>query len=240
VTGNGPRVFTRRPFSKEESMSNVRSSADHVEPVTRFAADPALAKHFAAPILLLARAMMATIFVVEGYEKITGYADVAAYMAKQGVPATLLPLVILTELGGGLMVLVGLGTRWAAFALAGFCVLTAVIIHLAQGETIEFQKNLAMAGGFLALVASGPGAWSIDARLGRAARRRHARPDRRAGPRRGRARQFARGARRLRVARLRRARLAGGGPFARAGRARPGADARAGRPAGLGDVQVGL
>ena len=146
-------------------MPNVRSSS--VEPAVGFAADSALAHRFAAPVLFLARAMMAYIFVVEGYEKIPGYAGVAAYMAKQGVPAALLPLVILTELGGGLMVLAGLKTRWAAFALAGFCLLTAVVFHLAGGETIEFQKNLAMAGGFLALVASGPGAWSIDAWLGR-------------------------------------------------------------------------
>jgi len=146
-------------------MSNVRSSS--VEPAVGFAADSALAHRFAAPVLLLARAMMAYIFVVEGYEKIAGYAGVAAYMAKQGVPAALLPLVILTELGGGLMALVGLKTRWAAVALAGFCLLTAVVFHLAAGETIQFQKNLAMAGGFLALVASGPGAWSIDAWLGR-------------------------------------------------------------------------
>jgi putative oxidoreductase len=31
-----------------------------------------------------------------------------------------------------------------------------------------FQKNVAMAGGFLVLAAFGPGAWSIDGRLGRA------------------------------------------------------------------------
>ena len=150
-------------------MPNVRSSS--VGPVVGFAADAPLAQRFAAPLLLPARAMMATIFVVEGFGKITGYADVAAYMAQHGVPGALLPMVILTELGGGLMVLVGLGTRSAAFALAGFCLLTAVIFHLAAGETIAFHKNVAMAGGFLALVASGPGAWSIDAGLGRRLRR---------------------------------------------------------------------
>ena len=80
----------------------------------------------------------------------------------------LLPLVILTELGGGLLVLAGFKTRWAAVALAGFCLLTAVIFHLASGETIEFQKNVAMAGGFLLLAVFGPGAWSIDGRFGRA------------------------------------------------------------------------
>jgi putative oxidoreductase len=41
----------------------------------------------------------------------------------------LLPLVILTELGGGLLVLFGLKTRWAAIALFGFCLLTALFFH---------------------------------------------------------------------------------------------------------------
>ena len=106
--------------------------------------------------------MMAYVFVVEGFEKITSYDGVAAYMRESGVAPALLPLVILTELGGGLLVLVGFKTRWAAVALAGFCLLTALIFHLASGETIEFQKNVAMAGGFLVLAVFGPGAWSID------------------------------------------------------------------------------
>lgn len=75
---------------------------------------------------------------------------------------------ILTELGGGLLILFGLKTRWAAIALAGFCLLTALFFHLAADETIMFQKNVAMAGGFLVLATFGPSAWSIDGRLGRA------------------------------------------------------------------------
>ena len=112
--------------------------------------------------------MLAYIFIVEGFGKIMDYAEVAAYMRDHGVASALLPLVILTELGGGLLVLFGLKTRWAAIALAGFCLLTALFFHLAADQTIEFQKNVAMAGGFLVLATFGPGAWSIDGRLGRA------------------------------------------------------------------------
>ena len=74
---------------------------------------------FAGPLLLLARAMLAYIFVVEGYGTIANYSDVGAYMAQHGVAEALLPLVILTEFGGGLLVLVGLKTRWAASRSAG-------------------------------------------------------------------------------------------------------------------------
>lgn len=150
-------------------MSSVQSSPSRGEERTvAFDADLAFLRRFAGPIVLLSRAMMTYIFVADGVGQITSYAGVADYMREHGVAPALLPLVILTELGGGLLVLVGFKTRWASLALAGFCLLTAVIFHLASGETIEFQKNLAMAGGFLLLAVFGPGAWSIDGRLGRA------------------------------------------------------------------------
>jgi putative oxidoreductase len=76
-----------------------------------------------------------------------------------------LPLVILTELGGGLLVAVGLLTRWAAIALAGFCVLTALYFHMSPEEAVHFYKNFAIAGGFLVLAGLGPGGWSLDAWL---------------------------------------------------------------------------
>jgi putative oxidoreductase len=107
--------------------------------------------------------MLAYIFVLEGYGKISGYAGVAGYMEQHGVPGALLPLVILTELGGGLLVLFGLKTRWAAIALAGFCLLTGLFFHIGADQAIQLQKNIAMAGGFLALATAGPGPWSIDA-----------------------------------------------------------------------------
>jgi putative oxidoreductase len=123
---------------------------------------------FQGPILALARILLAQIFVVEGWGKIAAYADVQQYMTAHGVPGALLPLVILTELGSGLCVALGLFGRLAAFALAGFCVLTALFFHTDFGDAeqlINFQKNLAMAGGFLALMATGPGPLSIDALL---------------------------------------------------------------------------
>jgi hypothetical protein len=93
-----------------------------------FDADLNLLVRWAGPLGLLARAMLAYIFIVEGAEKIAGYSGVADYMQAHGVDGRLLPLVILAELGGGLLVLFGLKTRWAAIALFGFCLLTALFL----------------------------------------------------------------------------------------------------------------
>ena len=111
------------------------------------------------------RVLLSLIFIWAGYGKLTSYAGAQGYMEKFGVPGELLPLVILTELGGGLAILAGWQTRWAALALAGFCVLSAVIFHTDFGtkvQIIQFLKNLGLAGGFLILAAAGPGALSVD------------------------------------------------------------------------------
>jgi putative oxidoreductase len=121
-------------------------------------------QNFAA---LAGRVMLAWIFVLEGWLKIRDYAGTVGYMEAHGVSGTLLPLVILTELGGGMLVAIGLLTRWAALALAGFCLLTIPFFHMAPGEVLHFYKNLAIAGGFLVLFAQGPGAWSLDGWLER-------------------------------------------------------------------------
>jgi putative oxidoreductase len=123
---------------------------------------------WAGPLGLLARAMLAYIFIVEGAGKIAGYSGVADYMQAHGVDGRLLPLVILTELGGGLLVLFGLKTRWAAIALFGFCLLTALFFHTGADQAVQLQKNVAMARGCLALALLGPGAWSLDAWRARA------------------------------------------------------------------------
>ncbi|SDH19073.1 putative oxidoreductase [Pseudomonas benzenivorans] len=118
-------------------------------------------------IVLLARLLLAHIFLLAGFSKITGYAGTQGYMESMGVPGALLPLVIALEIGGSLALIVGLFTRWAALALAGFCVASALIFHrnfAEQMQMILFMKNFAMAGGLLLLYVQGAGAFSLDAR----------------------------------------------------------------------------
>ena len=110
--------------------------------------------------------MLAYVFIVEGARKIAGYSGVAGYMQAHGVDGRLLPLVILTELGGGLLVLFGLKTRWAAIALFGFCLLTALFFHMGADRAIQLQKKTSLWPGATSLwrfLALAPGRWTRGA-----------------------------------------------------------------------------
>lgn len=119
---------------------------------------------------LTGRVLMSAIFIMAGLNKLgAGYAGTQGYMESMGVPGALLPLVILLEVGGGLAIALGWQTRIAAFLLAGFSIISALIFHANfadQMQSILFMKNLAMAGGFLFLVAGETHIWSIDAKRG--------------------------------------------------------------------------
>lgn len=118
---------------------------------------------------LAGRILLAAIFLAAGIGKLgAGYAGTQAYMASQGVPGALLPLVIALEIGGAALLIAGWWTRLAALALAGFTLAAAALFHANFAEPMQqilFLKNVAIAGGFLMLVAHGAGAWSLDARL---------------------------------------------------------------------------
>lgn len=133
-------------------------------------------------ILLVSRILLSVMFVMAGFLKFTdpGTAEVPfssiGMIAGRGLP---FPVVLnylagAVEFFGGLAVLVGFQTRIGCWALALFCVATAVLFHMGTtGDAmmdainpIMFMKNLAIAGGFLALSIAGAGSLSVDARRG--------------------------------------------------------------------------
>lgn len=118
--------------------------------------------------MLVARILMPILFIFTGWEKITGYSATQQYMESMGVPGGLLPLTILLEFGGGLAIMFGFLTRTTALFTAGFTILTAFLFHsnFADGvNSLMFLKNISIAGGYLLLGITGPGAFSIDRAL---------------------------------------------------------------------------
>ena len=124
--------------------------------------------------LLLARLGLAALYIQSGWGKIFRFSSLSEQLAGVGFP--LAPLVailtILVELGCGLAVLVGYRTRLCALVLAAFTLLASLLFPAfwsygggeRQMQTIQFMKNMGLAGGFLALVAAGAGRFSLDGR----------------------------------------------------------------------------
>lgn len=116
-------------------------------------------------IQLAGRIMLALIFILAGIGKIQDPAGTAGYMQSVGLPGILLWPTIALEVLGGLAIAVGFKTRYAAFALAIFSVVSAFIFHKNFGDQMQmimFLKNIAMAGGLLLLAVGGKTAFSMD------------------------------------------------------------------------------
>jgi putative oxidoreductase len=131
----------------------------------------AQASRFGDVALLIGRILLGALFLIAAYNKVKGYSGGIGYFGKLGLPAPhiLLPLTIVFEALVGVLLIVGYQTRLAALAIAIFCIVTALIAHtnIADGNQLNhLLKNLAVAGGALALFASGPGGQSIDAKQG--------------------------------------------------------------------------
>jgi putative oxidoreductase len=116
------------------------------------------------------RVLLGQLFLLSGLYKLGSYFTVASMMQGAGVPSGLLPLVIATEIGGGLAVILGWKTRPGAFLLAGFTLIAGLLFHSNFADPIQqqmFIKNVTIAGGLLVLMARGAGPLSIDARRAR-------------------------------------------------------------------------
>lgn len=114
---------------------------------------------------LLARIGLSAIFLLTGFSKIEFFDATAQYMSSVGLPEFLLPFVIAFEIVGGLFFLLGFLTQLTAVAFAGFSLVSALLFHFQLDDQIQFlmfYKNIAMAGGFLALASVGAGKISLD------------------------------------------------------------------------------
>ena len=129
-------------------------------------------------IALVARILLAILFVQGGYNKLFGgTAGTIATMASHGIPFpnVLVWGAIAVELGVGLCLMAGLLARWAALILAAYTVALGLIFHAywlapaaeARFERIIFFNHISIIGGMLAIVAFGAGCLSLDALLRR-------------------------------------------------------------------------
>ena len=125
------------------------------------------------PLALVARILLAAIFISAGFSKVMGFDGVTAYIASKGLPMPMIlaGLTIALEILGGLAIVIGYKTRIAGLLLGLFTLLAALIFHNFWAfppeqvylQNIMFMKNLSMAGGLFLLVVFGAGGYSVDA-----------------------------------------------------------------------------
>lgn len=125
------------------------------------------------PLALAGRILLALLFISAGVDKLIGFEGSVVYADSVGIPMPKVAVVLglLVEIVGGLALLIGWGTRWAAIVLALLVLATGFFLYsfwnapAAQAglQQVLFYKSLAVIGGLLAFVAFGPGSLSADA-----------------------------------------------------------------------------
>ena len=121
---------------------------------------------------LIGRILIAYLFIPAGIGKLMNFSGTVGYVASSGLP---LPevgaaIAIFVEVGLGIALLLGFKTRITAFAMAVFTIAAALFFHkywsapdaMKMMQTINFNKNIAIAGGLIALAGFGAGRLSID------------------------------------------------------------------------------
>ena len=111
------------------------------------------------------RLFLSLLFLIEGLGKISIQEDVIMYMEDYGVPGILFLPALVLEILFPLLLIVGYKTKWTASIMALFTFAVAIIFHTDFGESMQlmlFLKDIAIAGGFMIIIANGPGKISLD------------------------------------------------------------------------------
>lgn len=126
-------------------------------------------KKYSDEVMLVGRVLLSIIFIVAGFSKIGTFAATAGYVGTVlPLPEVVTALVIVIELIGGLMLLVGFKAELAALAIGIFSLLAAFLFHFDladQMQSGQFMKNLAIAGGMFYVVVAGAGKYALDAKM---------------------------------------------------------------------------
>jgi len=127
-----------------------------------------------AMTLLIGRVLVGSMFLVAGIRHYMFYAGTVGYFTKLGFPApeAMVWLSIIIHITGGILLIVGWKTQWAAWLLVALVVIATAMAHrfwqfdaTQYGNQLNhFLKNLAIIGGLLYVASFGAGAMSVDGR----------------------------------------------------------------------------
>ncbi len=113
----------------------------------------------------IGRLLLSILFLIEGLGKISMQESVVMYMEDYGVPGILFVPAITLEILFPIILILGYKTKWAASIMALFTFTVAIIFHTDFNDEMQmilFLKDIAIAGGFMIIIAYGPGKISLD------------------------------------------------------------------------------
>ena len=111
------------------------------------------------------RLLLSALFLIEGIGKVSTQECVVMYMEAYGVPGILFLPALVVEILFPLLLILGYKTKWVASVMALFTFAVAIIFHTDFSEGMQmmlFLKDIAIAGGFMIVIAHGPGKISLD------------------------------------------------------------------------------
>ena len=121
---------------------------------------------------LFGRILISPVFIFAGVTKVMVFSMMLGYVTSAHLPFPKLSLACAAaiEILGGLAILLGFHTKFAAWIVFLFLIPTTILFHLMpaienmdrMGNVTNVEKNVAIMGGLLLLAAFGAGAYSID------------------------------------------------------------------------------
>jgi len=122
---------------------------------------------------VVGRILIGALFLMAGLSKIPGWEGTAGYMASKGVPmvSVALAITVIVEIGASLMIIAGYKARIGAAALLVWLIPVTFMMHdfwnvadamQARIQMIMFNKNVALMGTMLLIMAFGSGPKSIS------------------------------------------------------------------------------
>lgn len=119
-----------------------------------------------APLLFAGRLLAIMPFITAGENKVVHTANMQNYIITHNSymsPNLIYPAIVL-QLVAPVMLVLGYKTRYAALALAWFCIVATLLFHATRNEWVQVWLDFALAGGLFFMYAHGAGRFSLDER----------------------------------------------------------------------------
>lgn len=118
--------------------------------------------------LLILRVVLAAVMLAHGLPKVTGFSGTVGFFGSVGVPAPALAAAfsVVAEVGGGILVLLGVAVDIAGLLIAVDMLGAIVFVHFKNGFSAQGGSEfpVTLLGIAMALALAGPGSYSVGGR----------------------------------------------------------------------------